>query len=530
MRKQTLLLAATTMALSLLGLTACPGGLKPDKYTKDGKLIVPMRNLYFSSYKGGDSYIEEVENKFKMKFQFETYDWANWETQVTGSVNGQNMEDVFHANIDSYNFSNTYKFWAEEEIVKPLPDDMSPWPNIQAVLENTSNIEALKVNGKLYGLPIAKNTTDYSTSFSPFTYIYRRDWAKKWGVYKENDEYTWSEFEALLEKFKTELAQYNKYALADVEWGFPSIPNFYKQVPHCFAQDNAGRYVCNYTTEAYLNGLTEAKSFMTSGWYHPDQNTAADGVMNSKYYSNQVGVLYENLSYSNYVALKNNLRKTNVDTPNFNIDDAIAIMKIKGTNGKYSLEGTDNWFSMTFFDYRITDNKQKKVLDVLDWLLSEEGTLFSVYGFENYDYEIVDGKVQIKPEAWPTDPDTGEYAPKDNGASYLRNLISLGYDTLEMNPLTDKDCVEYLNNWEAEMKAALDDNQLRVLKETSEVMWLTTQKKALNANNLRETALIDVMKFCYGKDPDKTLDGFKSQFNTKTWEEVLDEINSALGK
>ena len=528
MRKQTLLLAASTMALSLLGLTACPGsGTRPDKYTKDNKLIVTMRNLYFSSYKGGDSYIEEVENNFKMKFQFETYDWANWGTQVTSSINNQNMEDVFHANIDSYNFSNTYKFWAEEELIKPLPEDLSKWPHIQNVLENTSNIESLKINGRLYGLPIAKNTTDYTTSFSPFTYISRRDWAKKWGVYQENDEYTWAQFEALLNKFKTELKPYNKYALADVEWGFPSIPNFYKQVPHCYAQDNSGAYVCNYTTDEYMAGLNEAKSFMSNGWYHPDQSTALDGTMNEKYYSNQVGVLYENLSYSNYVALKNNLRKTNVETPNFEIDDAIAIMKIKGENDMYALEGTDNWFSMTLFDYRITDNKQEKVLDVLDWLLDEEGTLFSVYGFENYDYEIVDGEVQIKPEAWPKDLDTGEYAPKDNGASYLRNLISLGYDTLEMNPLTDKSAVDYLNAWDAKMKQALSDNKLRVLKETAEVMWLTTEKKARYSSILRETALQNVMKYVYNSI--KTEADFKKQFDSKTWKDVLKEINDALG-
>ncbi len=528
MRKQFLLLSVGTMALGLLSLTACPGGPKPDKYTKDGKLIVPMRNLYFSSYKGGDSYIQWIEDEFQMKFQFETYDWANWGTQVTGSINNQNMEDVFHANIDSYNFANTYKFWASEELIKPLPADMSKWPNIQTVLDNTSNIDSLKINGRLYGIPIAKNTTDYSTSFSPFTYIYRRDWAKKWGVYQENDVYTWAQFEALLNKFKTELKPYNKYALADVEWGFPSIPNFYKQVPHCYAQDNTGAYVCNYTTDAYIAGLNESKSFMSNGWYHPDQSTALDGTMNEKYYGNQVGVLYENLSYSNYIALKNNLRKTNVDTPNFQIDDAIAIMKIKGENDMYSLEGTDNWFSMTLFDNRITDNKQEKVLDVLNWLLGEEGTRFSVYGFEHYDYEIVDGVVKIKEEAWPKDLDTGEYAPKDNGASYLRNLISLGYDTLEMNPLSDQDAVEYLNAWDAEMKAALAENKLRVLKETSEVMWLATEKKARYSSTLRETALKDVMKYVYN-NTHKTVADFKKQFDNKTWKDVLKEINNALG-
>ena len=164
-KKSFLLLAASTMALGMLSVTGCDRKNKNDKYTKDGKLIVSIRNLYFDAYRGGDAYLDEIEKKFMMKFDLSSYDWANWATQVNGSINGDTMEDVFHANIDSYNFANTYKFWAEEEMIKPLPEDLSRWPNIQTMINNTTNIDALKINGKLYGLPIAKDTTDYSTSF-----------------------------------------------------------------------------------------------------------------------------------------------------------------------------------------------------------------------------------------------------------------------------------------------------------------------------------------------------------------------------
>lgn len=525
MRKKILLLGVATMALGLLTVTGCNRGVK-DEY-RDGKLIVSARNLYFGAYAGGDRYLEEVEKKFGITFDFASYDWSNWTTQVTGSINGMNMENIFHANVDSYNFSSTYKFWAEEQLTKALPDDLSPWPNIKNMIDNTSNIDALRVGGKLYGIPIAKDTTDYSTSFSPFTYIYRRDWAKKWGVYQENDEYTWAQFEALLEKFRVELASSNRYALADVEWGFPSITNFYKQVPHCFAFDGAqNKYVNNYTTPEYINGLNESREFMSNGWYHPGQNSSADGDMNKRYYSNQVGVLYENLSYSNFIALKTQLRKTNASDTSFVLDDALAIAKIKGTDGKYALEGTDNWFSMTLFDYRISDKKQKLVLDMLDWLLGEEGTTFSVYGFQGYDYDIVDGNIQIKPEAWPKDQN-GQYAEKSNGAKYLRYLVSLGYDTLAKDPLSDQAAVSYLNDWDAEMKEALEHNELKVLKERTEVMWLTTPEKALNSGNMRTVALQDVMKYVYNKDI-KTVDQFKNRFGS-IWDRVLKEINDALG-
>ena len=515
------------MAVGTATMTGCSRKTKKDTYNKEGKLEVTVRNLYFSDYAGGDRYLKEIEDQFGISFKLSSYDWANWQTQTNGAINSDDMTDVFHANIDSYNFAQLYKFWAEEEMAKPLPDDLSKWPNIKTMIEHTSNIESLKLDGKLYGIPIAKNTTDYSTSFSPFTYIYRRDWAKKWGVYKENDIYTWEEFKTLLETFKNKLPDGN-FALADVEWGYPSITNFYKQVPHCYAQDASGKYVNNYTTDEYIAGLEESKLFMSKGYYHPNQNASSDGQMNVKYYSNQIGVFYENLSYSNYIALRKQLRATNASVSNFNLDDATAIMKIKSeADNKYALEGTDNWFSMTFFDYKISDAKQEKLLDLFNWLLGEEGTRFAIYGFENYDYIMVDGKPQIQEEYWPMDTD-GQRARKDNGAKYLRYCVSLGYDTLEYDPLSDQSVVKYLNDWEAEMKTALSENKLRVLKENAEVMWLTTEKKSLNSGSMRTQALDKVMKYTYGKEI-KTIDDFKKTFGS-IWTVVLKEINDALGK
>ena len=172
MRKSILFFNIAAMAIGMSSIVGCTRANKKDNY-KDGKLEVTVRNLYFGGYQGGDRYLKEVENKFGLSFELSSYDWNNWATQVNGAINGDNLTDIFHANIDSYNFAQLYKFWAEEEMAKPLPEDLSKWPNIKYMIDHTSNIDSLKLNGKLYGIPIAKNTSDYSTSFSPFTYVYR---------------------------------------------------------------------------------------------------------------------------------------------------------------------------------------------------------------------------------------------------------------------------------------------------------------------------------------------------------------------
>ena len=125
MRKSVLLIGLLGMTLSVIPMTGCFGNrTKKDTYDKSGKLKVSMRNLYFGGYAKGDDYIQKVEEQFGLSFSLDSYDWANWTTQVNSQVNSRNLPDVFHANVDSYNFANTYKFWAEDKLLKPLPDDL----------------------------------------------------------------------------------------------------------------------------------------------------------------------------------------------------------------------------------------------------------------------------------------------------------------------------------------------------------------------------------------------------------------------
>ena len=524
MRKQVLLIASLGLVSTML--VGCGKGGKDEN-------TISIRNLYISSYLGGDQYIKELEDKFEVKFELSSYTYSQWTQQVNGAIMGGNLTDVFHANIDSYNFASTYKFWAEDGVTKALPDNLSKWPNVKKLIDNTTNISSLKIGGKLYGIPIAKNTTDFSTSYSPFTYIYRRDWAKKWNVYQEDDVYTWDQFTNLLETFRVNFAADDKfsscYPLADVPWGFPSITNFYKQVPHCFATDANGKYVNNYTTDAYIEGLDASKQFMLNGWYYPDQNSAIEETVRQDYCSNKFGVFYENLSYENYYKIKNLLKASNSTDANFNIDDATAIMKIKGPDGNVHLEGTDNWFSMTLFDANISDSKLEKILDIYDYLLSEEGTTLAVYGIEGFDYQIVDGKIELIEENWDR-TDDGSYAPKPNGAKYLRYCVSLGYDLLSKDPLTDKASVTYLNTWDTSMRTALAANKLTVLIEKAEVRWLTTPNKSDFSGRLRENALGNVQKYIYRQIPeDQGHTSYKNSFES-LWSTVLNEINTALGK
>ena len=214
MKQTKLVLTLCASALLSLGtLTACGGGNSgADEYDDKGRLILNLKNVYWEGYDGSDTYTEEINEKFGVHVKASNYDYAEWDGMVNTAINGNNLTDVFHFNLKAYNFGTSYEEWVDGQIIKALPEDLSKWPNLKEMLSHVSNIDALMKDGRLYCIPIMNDIVNYQKDFSNFTYVYRRDWIKAidaahegqagFPIYRENDEYTWEEFNNLMKAFQ----------------------------------------------------------------------------------------------------------------------------------------------------------------------------------------------------------------------------------------------------------------------------------------------------------------------------------------
>ncbi len=532
--------AVLTALMSLTSLTACGNQNGADEYDKNGRLILNLKNVYFDQWQGEDMYTDMINERFGVTIKASNYAYEDWDTMVNTAINGNNLTDSIQFNLKAYNYGSTYESWVDFGMLKALPDNMSKWPNLKKMLDNISNIDALKIDGKLYGIPIANDINNPQKDFSNFTYVYRRDWAKQIDVinkdvpnykpvYKEGDVYTWDEFTRLCDAFNTNLKTLSGMSqasvLVDEQWGFPSVTNFYKDAPHCYAKDSSGNAIANFAGEKYLAGLEVAKDFVSNKKiYSQDQYNFADNKANQLYLGGQAAILYDNYSLANYIKLRK-LFKASQKT--VDLDDGTAFLKIQGPDGKFALEGTENWFSMTMFNADISDKKLEKILDILDYLLTEEGTRLAIYGKEGYDYSIVDGKVVLSEMGWEKDSMTGQYATKTNGAKYLRYMATLGNDTKSYDPFTEKDAYDILTAWQNEMKVAKEAGNLRVVKEPADISWMSTPSKNDKTEGLLNDANTAVLKYCFDKI---SLENYKKSFEDNNWKKVLQEINAKLGK
>ena len=499
MKTKKLLIYSALLCCTLAGMSGCK--------KKKSERELDLRNLYFSSWDGSDPYTDVIEKMFDVEITPSSYSNQDWGEKVSSEVNGNNIGDAFHFDLESFNFGNTYKNWAEGKIIKALPDDLSKWPKIKALIENTSNIESLKLGGKIYGLPLAYNQDDPDKTISNFTYVYRRDWLRtmKPAWVHEDDVYTWQEFLDIIDLFATRPAVVagDAAAIGDVNWGFPSLTNFFKDSPHCYSAPESGPAV-------------------------NASNASQDAAGYNAYKGGTLGIYYENLSLSNYSKLRQDIKNIK-EISEEDLDDMTAIMRVKGPDGKFHLEGSENWFSMTFFNYDITDAKQEKILDILEYLLGEEGTRLAILGKENQDYRWDGEDTELIPDNWPM-KSNGEYVTKINGAKYLRQMITLNNDAALMDPYTNLKCYQIIKKWQDDMKAAKANGELVTFQEPANVKWLSTQLKDLNTSSLIKEGNDNALSFCYGSEGFGSLEAYTAKFNTAKWNDTIAEINRVLGR
>ena len=519
-------------------LCGCLTGFVACKKKKRGDDVIYIRNLYFGKWTDfDDKYTQFIENKFGVKFSDSSldvkpasYDFSSWTQQVNSDLMGE-LPDVFEANIDSYNFNSTYVRWAKTGTIKALPDEVfdenGRWSNLAKMLNSYADIEYLKYKGKLYGIPVSRNIAQSDVPFAPFTYIYRKDIARQLGVCNENDIYTWDEFVNLLQTFKQN--NFKSGAIGDSEWGFPSIMNFYKTASHCFAIDANGQVVNNYSTNEYQAGLEAVKSLSSLYLNKQVDYALQQNMVKAEYMNKQnIGVFYENLSMSNYQAIRENISG----------NDKTAIMKVKGPDGKYALEEQEQWFSMSLISKEVSQKKLESILDIMDWLISEEGTNMALYGIEGTDYEIVNGEVELINEVtslWYKKSRDGEYsqAAANNGARYLRYIVTLGNDLVDKDPLIQgspkqKAAYDILKAWSSEMMEAYNNGNLRILGEDMRIKWMQTDSKQRYASELLSDANMAVLNYTLSGIINKNQ--YLSKMNSTEWRDVLREINAELNK
>lgn len=389
MKKKLLVLCALAISISIVGCSnQDAGSASPQK--NEGKTAVAddmSEKLSITwmarSFQGGgwpddNSMIQELNKKFNVDLKMQWVPASNYKEKLNVLAASNDFPDVFFVLNPEFNK------WKKQGLFLDIQPDLHQYPNLSQIPK--APLYSLNPKGKLLGLP-------YYLTENRDTLSVREDWLKRLNLSAPK---TIDEFYEVAKAFA------KKDPDGNGQQDTTGFSFYYDQTNNTIVDANfimAGFGLYNQWKDVngklvpYQTQVEEWKNFLTfmNKAYNEgvlDKDFAVNKIRSTveKFEANKVGFAYLNPNdWRNHLNAVKKLVPTAVVT---------AIEPPKGPTG---LTGTLNleMLDKNVINAKIDPKKQQRILKILDYFLSSEGSDFIKNGIEGVHYKKVsDGKFE----------------------------------------------------------------------------------------------------------------------------------------
>ena len=414
MKKQSRILA---FALALMMVFACMSVTASAESEKDysEKITFTMSAIDAASLGIQDDGSESavwtwLKEKFNVDFDLWPLDWGNYVDQTRIWINTESAPDIMMMDIAAVRYGEFLE-WVDAGMLHPYTN-LENYPNLSARLDTMSTGKKFIVDGELYAWPAYMDTVEFDYA-KIIAYKYRTDWAKLTGMYKEDDTYTWDEWWAMMDK------------IMELKPGGPDTIGMVTQAPYefpsyltigispymlKFTKNADGQWVWGATLPETEEALKFIKEKYDAGVIWKDQPILPDGTGDNEFAAGHLfAQIMDGTSTGAWMGAKGGFEEANEGLV---YEDVFSIAKVKAPNGKFvTYQGSDQW-SQTGMAASMSDKKVERWMDMLDYLVSDEGYYVRNLGIPGVDWEWnEDGTAKC---LWAQD-DQGNYIAPYNG-------------------------------------------------------------------------------------------------------------------
>lgn len=166
------------------------GSTSVDSENEPIEISVAMWN-FAESYQGPDPLLKQLEEKLNIRIKPIPITDSDYIQQYQIWASSGNLPDIFA--VDAVT-SEYLKNWIAHGVIRPLPQDLSEYPNLGHYL-SSPDFQYMKQAGQFYSIPRQSyENTDYNVLDR--IVAYRWDLAQQAGITKEPE--TWEEFKTML--------------------------------------------------------------------------------------------------------------------------------------------------------------------------------------------------------------------------------------------------------------------------------------------------------------------------------------------
>lgn len=408
-----------------------------------------------------------------------------------------------------------YYEYVDQGLFAPFPEDWKErWPNLCNMMEKSGYMESLEVDGRTYGFlhSVYGMLTDVEVATAHTSLYLRTDLADQVGMTDiyEDDTITVSELKEYLQKVK-EAGLVDKPVLGgnnrDILLMFRRIFGIPDDDYYLDGED----YAWLPTHENFPAMVSEVQK-----WYR-------EGLLDPDFYNDTTGEYQEELFYSGQVPCMYN------DADPGNIQDVtkmtgyeegsgfgnVAVMYVTDDEGNIFANEIGNYWLCTVFSPDTDEETLERLLDIVDWACTEEGSVITHIGIEDIDWKYSDdGSVETL---------RGEQFYPEGLAYFMLgwcadDLVASGM----MTPPKNKPMIEHCKElYKLRASGTIFPLPQEYMTYSGELK--TAYYGAVNLKNL----VVQIV--CNGEDVESTLTDYVES-NRSIWEPLLDDLNAQSDK
>ncbi len=366
----------------------------------DETIAFTATTLYSETHAGlGVDYHENYVYQMVMdKFNIDMELWACASAEAKEKqriwINGGTMPDLMR--WSSFSLSE-YLTYVDQGMLKALPDDWkTKWPHLAKDIKATGLEEAYTIDGKLYIIPDAvfANFVEVQGSLPQHISLYfRKDWAEEVGLsgLGEDGTMTMAELKEYLQKVKdsgltqTPLVGTTDY-LNDLFYRGTGVNS------QIYVETEDG-FIYEPAAEEYTQMISTMQEWFNEGLIDPDYFLQTDvNYSRQMFGSGMAAALTNGGSAANIDTIIDLLKESGYENPAG--DGILGYVQIEKEKGERYTSATNNYWASYVFSPNVDDKTQERILDMMDWIGSEEGQISRLRGIRGVDWDYQpDGSV-----------------------------------------------------------------------------------------------------------------------------------------
>ncbi len=315
---------------------------------------------------GGDEVLSTIEKKFNVKLKPVNINYTNWTLEYQKMAASNNLPDIIAHDIVG---SSTYAAWLAQKKIRALPSDLSNYPYLQEYMNLEYNQVFKEKAGDFYLIPRLTYPNDELWALDRCIVI-RKDWLERLGL-ELPDSY--EKFKQMLKAFAESdfdgngvhdtigLATENANTLEAIYLSiFPELSNIERGW-----MEEDGLWVPVYASKKTGEALSRAKELYDLGLLDHSFPYRSINQAFSLFIDNKSGAIC--CQYFSLLKYWNSLSGSTNHT-----DEIIILKPWPAKDGQtYRFTSSLHW-SETYFSSNVSDEKMKKIMELYNFLLSEE--------------------------------------------------------------------------------------------------------------------------------------------------------------